>query len=230
MWGLVYLMGQPLDSSNGQLVSVINGKTGADMTSALSAGFGGASTFPSFVSGIYSGIRHRAYVSRMDIQTEIVSFSVNADNVASAPVSTGYRKPYSPLNFFLNQSEDLLFTRNGNFFHADTLEYVGTLTLNLHFIGSFSQSNSADETILLLYGAIYDPATRSYPPLYEPSYQRFTGSKYDVAADIDLPVIGGLQTYGIGIYHSANSRRVALVQAGSDVSYETGLAYYLVAR
>lgn len=63
--GMVYLMGQPDNSTNGQLVTVINGKTGVDMTSTLSASFGGTSTFTSSVGGVYSGLRHTAYVARL---------------------------------------------------------------------------------------------------------------------------------------------------------------------
>jgi hypothetical protein len=47
---------------------------------------------------------------------------------------------------------------------------------------------------------------------------------------IGLPIIGGSQSYGKAVFHSANDNHVALVQTGSATSDAVGLKYFVVTR
>lgn len=229
--GLVYLTGNPAYSSNGTTVNVINGRTGVDMTATLSTStqnyyFYGAA------SGVYSSINRRAYIANAGSSSEIYTFSIDANNMVSALTSSGYRYDFpSPQPFFLNTGEDLLFAGNGNFFRTATLKYAGKLVLTNPAILSLSQSDTADEAVVMTYSnGTYDYNTGIYSKTYEAGYHRFTSSLYYAAADIALPVIGAAQSYGVGIYHSANSNQVALVQTGGSGSADIGLSYFLVTR
>jgi hypothetical protein len=229
--GLVYLTGNPTYSSNGTTVNVINGRTGVDMTATLSTStqnyyFYGAA------SGVYSSINRRAYIANAGSSSEIYTFSIDANNMVSALTSSGYRYDFpSPQPFFLNTGEDLLFSGNGNFFRTATMKYAGKLVLTNPTILSLSQSDTADEAVVMTYSnGTYDYNTGIYSKTYEAGYHRFTSSLYYAAADIALPVIGAAQSYGVGIYHSANSNQVALVQTGGSGSADIGLSYFLVTR
>jgi hypothetical protein len=229
--GLVYLMGSTTYSSNGTMISVIDGKTGVDMTATL------GTSNPSYyfygsAAGVYSSINRKGFLASGGSQTEIYTFSIGTNNVASPLSTTGYRYDFSsPQPFFLNASEDLLFTGNGNFFRTDTLKYAGKLVLASPNIVSMSQSNTADEALVLTYtNGNYDSSTGQYARVYEANYHRFTSSLYYAAADVALPVIGSAQSYGVGIYHSANSNVVALVQTGNSTSTDTTVSYFLVTR
>lgn len=236
--GFVYLTGQPSYSPTSSQITVINGKTGADMTATLST----ANNYVYFYgngAGVYSGINHKGYVANSYSSNEIFTFSIDANDVASALLSSGYRYDYtSPQPFFLSAGEDLLFTGNGNFYRTDTLKYAGKLVLPpaisyamTPVIHSLSQSNSADEALVLTStNGTYDFTTNQYVRVYEAVYHRYTGSLYYATADVALPLIGGVQSYGIGIYHSANSNPVALVQTGGANGNDAGLSYFLVAR
>ncbi|MDQ2820389.1 MAG: hypothetical protein M3Y65_08340 [Pseudomonadota bacterium] len=43
-------------------------------------------------------------------------------------------------------------------------------------------------------------------------------------------LIGGIQSYGVAVFYSANDNYVALVQTGGAASAATGLKYYVVLR
>jgi len=230
--GLVYLTGNPSYASNGTTVTVIDGRTGIDMTATLSTSNQNYSYFYGNASGVYSSINRKAYIANTNSSSEIYTFSIDANNMASALTSTGYRYDFSsPQPFFLSAGEDTLFTGNGNFFRTATLKYAGKLVLTNPTILSLSQSNSADEAIVMTYAnGTYDFTTGTYGKVYEASYHRFTSSLYYAAADVALPVIGTAQSYGVGIYHSANSNPVALVQTGGSGNADIGLSYFLVTR
>lgn len=226
--GLVYMMGSSANYSYTSQVSVLNGRTGADLTSTLGSKSDGY--IYGTATGVYSPLKHKGFVVSANSTNEIYSFSISSD-IASSLVSTGYRYDYtSALPFFLSASEDLLFTGTGNYFRTDTLKYAGKLAVTNSLV-SVSQSDSADEAIAMGYTTgTYDFNTGTYGRVYESSYHRFTGALFYAAADVTLPVIGSAQSYGIGIYHSANNNHIALVQTGSATAGDAGLKYYLVTR
>lgn len=228
--GLVYLTGQSTSSYSAAQVYVIDGKTGVDVSSTLGS-VNTAASFNGATTGVYSALKRRAFVVGPYSSNEMYAFSVGTGGVASVLASTGYRYDYSsPAPLFLNAKEDLLFTSNGNFFNSDTLKYAGKLVL-ANTIASMSQSDAADEALVVTYAnGTYNGNTGTYGRLYEPRYHRFTSSLYYAAADIALPVVNGYQTYGLGVFHSANNNHIVLAQTGGANSTDTGLQYVLLKR
>jgi hypothetical protein len=68
------------------------------------------------------------------------------------------------------------------------------------------------------------------PTQYPASYKRFTGSLLFPAADVPLPLVGGLQSYGIDIFHDPSGKHVMLVQTGTSQVNGAGALYFLIVR
>jgi hypothetical protein len=228
--GVVYLTGQSPASYSSAQVYVINGRTGVDLSATLGSTNTGAS-FSGSTTGVYSPLKRTAYLSAPYSTSEVYSYTVGTTGIASKLATTGTRYDYtSPAPFFLNTTEDLLFTSNGNFFRTETMKYAGKLVL-ANTIVALSQSDVADEALVVTAAnGAYNGTTGTYGRLYEAQYHRFTGSLYYAAEDIALPVIAGAQSYGLGVYHSANNNRIALVQTGGANSTDVGLKYFLLRR
>jgi len=111
-----------------------------------------------------------------------------------------------------------LFTSAGTYFNSETLRYAGRLA-DTNYILSMTQSTAADEALVL-------EQTSSYPS----SYKRFYGALFLEDSDIPLPQIGGQQSYGIAVFHSANDDHVLLVQTGSDVPLSNAAQYHVIYR
>jgi hypothetical protein len=226
--GFVYLLGYTGGWSPGPVVTVINGKTGENVTSTYNL------TPNNYYSsgnarGVYSSVNRKAFWTS-DSFSEINYFSLDAGGVLTTMGRSPYYSSYSataPL--FLSANEDLIFTGGGTYFRTDTLSYVGTL--NLMGINSLSHSAAADEAIAMASSKDYD-YSGGYPytliHTYESSYHRYTGPLLFADTNIALPVIGGSQSYGMAIFHSANNNHVALVQTGGAKSNAAGLKYYAV--
>ena len=45
-----------------------------------------------------------------------------------------------------------------------------------------------------------------------------------------MPLVGGLQRYGISIFHDSSDRRVMLVQTGTSEANGAGALYFLIVR
>ena len=224
--GVVYMVGQTGGQWTTPAVSVVNGRTGADLTATLGIQYG---SFYGTLRGAFAGSKNKAFVISNGLSpADIRYFTI--DPVSGAVLTTGdtpYHGDYSMSSpFYLSGNEDYLFTSSATFFRTDTLQYAGRLALS-GFMQSMSHSASADEAITLsnAYSGNY-PYTINYPS----SYQRFTGALFLPDADVALPLVGGLQSYGIAIFHSANDNHVALVQTGSATANGTGIKYYLVTR
>jgi hypothetical protein len=125
--------------------------------------------------------------------------------------------------FWLTGDQSLLFTSSGNYFNTADLSYVGTFNLNAAVL-SMSHSSSAQEAVVLTAsGSIYS-STLAYPS----SYQRFTGSLLFPAAAVPLPLIGGMQAYGLAIFHTAADAHVIVVQTGTSLPNGSGAQYFAV--
>jgi hypothetical protein len=122
----------------------------------------------------------------------------------------------SPL--FLSEAQDLVFTDAGDYFRSDSLRFAGTLS-GLSWMRSMSHSAAAEELLALVWST-------NYPS----SYKRYTGALFLPDADLALPLIGGQQSYGIQIHHSANGAHVILAQTGSADPEAVGVQYHLVVR
>ena len=225
---LIYLVGQTNGQWTDQTVGVVDGKTGANLTETLGRPQGWS--FYGTMHGVYSSLKRRAFVVSDGLSpVDIDYFSLNANGAVTDIGESPYHGDYpmsAPL--FLSANEELLFTSSGTYFRTDTLRYVGKL--NQTGIISLSHSGGADEVLALGSTNTYNYPTYAYVHAYEASYHRYTGALLLPDTDIALPVIGGNQSYGMSIFHSANDNHVALVQTGSATANAAGLKYYVVTR
>jgi hypothetical protein len=227
--GIVYMIGQ----SSSSAVSVLDGRTGTDLSASLGLSHAASGFFYGNQRGIFAASKNKVFlISNSLSPIDIAYFTL--DPVTGAVNQSGdspYHGDYSMSSpMFLSSDENLVFTASGTFFRTDTLRYVGKLSMT-GLVQSMSQSASANEAIVM--SASYDYgnySNYSYPLVYQSSYHRFTGPLFLPDTDIALPMIDGQQSYGIGIYHSGNDNHVALVQTGSANSTATGLKYYLITR
>lgn len=228
--GLIHMVGTNA-TSNMTPVSMLNGRTGADLTSYDT--YYGSGHFYGTQRGIVAHTLNKTFVSSTGVSPiDISYFTINPASgalvsVGDSPYHGGYSMG-SP--FFLSANEDLLFVAEGHFYRTDTLRYAGRLSMSGRIL-SMSHSSVSDEALVLTtmspvdYNGAYT-GTLTYPS----SYQRFRGALFLPDADIALPLIGGEQSYGLGIYHSTSNHHVALVQTGSASKDAAGIKYYLVTR
>ena len=229
--GIVYLAGQTGGQWVTPSVAVVNGRTGLDLTATLGSANGWF--FYGTLHGVYSPVKRKAFVVSEGLSpVDIDYFTLDANGAVAALGDSPYHGDY-PMSgpLFLSANEDLVFTGAGTYFRTDTLAYVGKFSLT-GSVASLSHSAAADEAIVMSAAGnyVYGSNAYSYQYTYETSYHRFTGPLLFAATDVALPVIGGSQSYGVAIFHSANNNHVALVQTGGAVSGATGLKYYVVSR
>ena len=226
--GVVYMVGQTGGQWVNPAVTVVDGRTGTDLTATLGKGYA-SGYFYGTQRGIFAATKKKAFVISYGLSpVDISYFTLDAGGAVSQTGDSPYHGDYAmSAPFYLSANEDLLFTTSGTYFRTDTLQYAGRLTLSNN-LQSMSNASAAGETLVMTSS---NPSG-SYPPTvtYAPNYQRFTGALFLPDTDIALPAIGGQQSYGIGIYHSANDNHVALVQTGSATQNAAGIKYYLVTR
>lgn len=222
--GMAYLSGQTGGQYGDSVVAVINARTGENLTSTL--GMSG-STY-SNLRGVFAGTRNRGLLAGAGSQSEVRYFDL--DPVTGKVTKSGtspYASSYiygAPL--FLTENEDLLFTALGSIVRTDTFQYVGKLSFT-GTLTSLSHSSASEETLAL----VSTPGTwPDYRPVYAANYKRYLGGLFTPDADLALPLVGGLQSYGINIFHSSSGKHIALVQTGSATQFGTGVAYYVVTR
>ncbi|MFC0168160.1 PKD domain-containing protein [Pseudoduganella danionis] len=223
--GVAYLIGQ----TGGQWVRpgviVLNARTGEKMSELDYAnGF-----FYGTQRGIFAESKNKAFLIAAGLSPSDISY-FTVDGKSNAVLSSGdspYHGDYamySPL--YLSENQDLVFTAAGNYFQSETLRYAGRLDMTGQ-LTSLSHSVAMDETLALAStGGSYPDYAVSYPTVYK----RYTGALLLPAPDLTLPLIGGVQSYGVGIFHSADGHHVALVQTGSAQQNAQGVKYYLTYR
>lgn len=230
--GLVYMTGQTGGQWLDQSISVVNGRTGVDLSSTLGLGYS-SGDFYSTMRGVYSPILRKGFALSEGLSpVDISYFTLDANGAVASSGDSPYHGDYAmsgPL--FLSAREDLVFTGQGTYFRTDNLRYVGKLAMT-GMVASLSHSATADEAIAMGSSGTwaYNNGNYGYQYTYEAAYHRFTGALLFTGNDVALPVIGGNQSYGIAIFHSANDNHVALVQTGGAASATTGLKYYVVLR
>jgi len=220
---VAYLIGQTGGQWVTPPVTIMNVRTGA--TLPVPSFFGGGAFFYGTQKGVFADKKNRVLFMAYGLSPSDISY-FTVDQAQHTVLSSGdspYHGDY-PLGaeFYLSENQSLLFTSYGNFFNADTLSYAGSLGLNGGVL-SMSQSTSADELLVLQMAS-------SYPDIYNSSYKRYFGALFQSDPDIPLPLIGGQQSYGIKIFHSANARHVILVQTGSAQALASGIHYHVIYR
>lgn len=219
--GLVYLTGQ----TGGQWVTpgftVLDGRTGATVQ-----------TFNSFASiygttrAILSSGAGKVFTISLGLSpSQIYGYTVDP---ATGQLGTSQGSPYwgdyaMDAPFWLSADQTLLFTAAGTYFRTSDLTYAGTLG---SAVVSVSHSSTAQEAVALAPTSPSYSATLTYPSVYK----RYTGSLLFPAADVPLPSVYGIATYGRQIFHAADDKLVMLVQTGSAQSDASGLQFYLLKR
>jgi len=123
----------------------------------------------------------------------------------------------APPPILLSEDQSLYLSGDGVLY--DTLSRTQIAALTGHSL-NFSLSPAADEMISI--------AQASDWPAF---YSRFAGPTFQPAADVPLPMVNGLQSYGIQVFHSATGVPVVLVQTGTaSKSASTGVNYHLITR
>lgn len=72
----------------------------------------------------------------------------------------------------------------------------------------------------------------SYPYTYgySPSYYLYTGSNLFPQGTVPLPLIGGLQSYGLAMFHASDDKHVIVVQTGTALISGGSPQYYALLR
>lgn len=222
--GLVILVGQ----TGGQWVTpgitVINGRTGAAVTTG-----GGFASIYGTTRALLGETAGKLFTQSEGLSPQDVYATVfdSATGALGSTVDSPYHGDYAMGNpLWLSEDQNLLFTASGNYFRVSDLRYGGTLGTAVF---SLSHSVSAGELVALANNAagyFYQQQPTQYPA----AYKRYTGSLLFAANDVALPSIGGAQSYGLSIFHAADDRKVMVVQTGSNQAQGTGLQYYLLVR
>lgn len=224
--GIAYLVGQTGGQWVNPAIVALNARTGEK--AAADVGYA-AGTFYGTQKGIFAQSKNKAFLISTGLSPVDISY-FTVDPKTSKVLSSGdspYHGDYPMyLPLYLSETEDLLFTAAGNYFQTDTLKYAGRFTMSGQ-LASLSHSASMDETLLI---ATTSGGYPDYAATYPAVYKRYTGALFLPAADLSLPAIGGDQSYGIGIYHSADGHHVALVQTGAATQNAAGVKYYLIYR
>jgi hypothetical protein len=223
--GMAYLSGQTSGQYSDSFVAVIDARTGDNLSSTL--GMSG-STYSS-VRGLFAGTRNRGVLVGTGTQSEVRYFDLDP---ATGKVTKSGTSPYvgsyiygAPM--FLTENEDLLFTSVGTIVRTDTFQYVGKLSIATGTLTSLSHASASEETLALVSA----PGTwPDYRPIYAANYKRYVGGLFTPDTDLALPLVGGLQSYGIGIFHSSSGKHIALVQTGSATQFGAGVSYYVLTR
>jgi hypothetical protein len=224
---VAYLIGQ----SGGQWVdspiTTINTRTGAAIPQQIL--YGGGARFYGTQKGVFADRKNKVLFMAYGLSpADISSFSINpATYAVTATGESPYHGHYNMgSTFYLSGNQELLFTSAGNFFYTDTLTYGGSLGLTGGML-AMSHSSEADEALILEQGM-----TGNYPytSVYKPSYKRLYGSLFLHDADLSLPTIGGEQSYGMSIFHSANGNHIVLVQTGSAEALHSNARYHVIHR
>jgi hypothetical protein len=221
--GNLYLTGSTTGSYD-NLITVLNGRTGAN----LSASLGGSGGSYYNLRGVFAGTKGRT-LSVMSNQASSTISYMDLDAVTGKVARSG-SSPYSNsgigTQLFLSENEDLVFSNAGSYYLTDTLAYAGKLVYTGSMI-SLSHSSAAEETVLMTSMPGNWP---DYGTTYAASYKRFMGALFLADTDLLLPTIGGAQSYGLNIFHSASGKHVALVQTGTNVKFGAGVSYHVLTR
>lgn len=216
--GVAYLIGQTGGQWVTPPVTILDARTGATLTSPANIGF---AFFYGTQKGVFADKKNKVLFMAYGLSPSDISY-FTIDPATHAVLAAG-DSPYHGdyllgETFYLSENQDLLFTSAGTYFNSETLRYAGRLAAT-NYILSMTQSTAADEALVL-------EQTGTYPA----SYKRFYGALFLEDSDIPLPQVGGQQSYGIAIFHSANDDHVLLVQTGSDVPLSNAAQYHVIYR
>lgn len=222
--GIAYLAGALTGYSGDGSIAVVNARTGANLTATL--GSSGAGYYN--LRGVFAGTRNRGMLVGNGNQSDMRYFDIDpATGKVKSVNSTPYSNAYiygAPL--FLTENEDLFFTALGHYVRTDNMQYAGKLNFT-GTLASLSHASAGEETLALLSTPGGWP---DYRPTYPAYYKRYLGGLFTPDADLALPLVGGLQSYGINLFHSSSGKHIVLVQTGSATQFGAGVSYHVLTR
>ena len=225
--GLLYLLGQTGGQWVTPAITIEDGKTG----NFLTPGYQPFAESYGTMNGIYSDVNNKLFVIASGLSPSEI-YDITLDPATGNDTASG-QAPYwgdyamfAP--FWLSGDQSLLFTAAGTYFATSNLTYIGTFNIG-GAVQSMSHSSTLQEAVVLpaISGSPYYYAS---PTQYPASYKRFTGSLLFPAADVPLPLVGGMQSYGIDIFHDSAGKHVMVVQTGTSQVDGSGALYFLIVR
>ncbi|MBC3806784.1 hypothetical protein H8K52_05415 [Undibacterium seohonense] len=225
--GVVFLIGQTGGQWVNESVVAIDARTGTK----IAQGSGYLGMFYGTQYGILADKLNKVFLMEQGLSpSDIDYFTFNP--TTSQAIKFGdspYHGDYS-LNvpLYLSENQNILFTSTGNYFRTDTLQYAGVLNGVTRPL-SLSNSSLLDETLVLQAG----PSTSNnypYTPTLPSAYKRFSGALFIPDTEMSLPLIGGQQSYGMHIFHSASGKHVVLVQINTKEINGAGARFAVITR
>lgn len=224
--GLIYLGGQ----TGGQWVTpgmtVLNANTGATVQT-----YGGAGTavFYGIMTAAYADASNQIFVVSSGL-SPVQTYSVALDPTSGLATGTS-GSPYwgnygmgAPM--WLSSDESRLFTAAGTYFSTSGLTYVNTLGLSGVVLSISDDTATAEAVALTETASGYYPYAYTYPS----SYQLYTGSLLFPQGTMPLPMLAGVQSYGLAMFHSSTGKHVMVVQTGTSAAGGAGAQYFAVLR
>jgi hypothetical protein len=224
--GLIYLSGQ----TGGQWVTP--GMTVLDATTGATVqiyGPNGTSIFYGSMQAAYADASNQIFVvsaGLSPVQTYSVALDPTTGQVTGTTGSPYWGTYGMGAPMWLSTDETLLFTAAGTYFSTNGLTYLGTLGLTSPLL-SVSDDTSSSEAIALLE---VESAPYSLTYTYPSSYQLFTGALLFPQGSLPLPMVAGLQSYGLVLFHSSSGKHVMVVQTGTSQPSGAGAQYYALLR
>lgn len=216
--GLIYLAGQSTGCCN-ESMQVLDAGTGALVQTYTS--------YPALyqaTGGVLAEASNQIFVNSGAIGLYSLGLDPGTGQIASTGAETSYM--YSTCGpMWLSSNESLLFTCNGNYFSTSGLTYSGTLGVGS--VISVSDDANIGEAV-----ALTETESVSYPYnfTYSASYHLFSGSNLFPQGTVPLPLVAGLQSYGIAMFHSSSDQHVMVVQTGTNQIGGAGAQYYALLR
>ena len=221
--GLLYLSGQ----TGGQWVTpaftVMNAATGATVQTS------GAGDVYGTTLGVYADVSNQIFVLSEGLSpAQIYSVTLNA---GTGQITGSKGSPYwgnyamsAPM--WLSTDESLLFTSSGTYFSTNGITYAGTLSPTGPII-SVSDDSAISEVV-----ALVEVETGPYTFVYNypAAYNLYSGITLSPQGTVPLPLLAGVQSYGIAMFHASNDKHVMVVQTGSNQPNAAGLQYFAIQR
>lgn len=217
--GLLYLSGQ----TGGQWVTpgftVMDAATGATVQTSNAGDVYGTTR------GVYADASNQIFVLSLGLSpAQIYSVGLNSGTgLITGSTGSPYWGTYgmnAPL--WLSSDESLLFTASGTYFSTSGITYAGTLGVSN--VISVSDDANISEAVALAEAGSYGGYT------YPASYDLYTGSNLFPQGTVPLPLVGGLQSYGIAVFHASDDKHVLVVQTGTAQMSGGSPQYYALLR
>ena len=221
--GLLYLSGQVGGQWLSPAMTVLNGSTGSVVQSYAQNG-----DFYGTMRGILVD-QHNEIITTWTGLSPQQMFSV-ALNSGTGQITSTTGSPYwgnYAMNapFWLSSDETLVFTASGTYFNTSGITYSGTLGLTATAL-TIDDDVATGETIALTGVATQNYGVYNFPS----SYLLYSGVTPLPQGSVPLPLIAGVQSYGLALFHDSTGKHVMVLQTGSNQPNVAGVQYFAILR